>query len=49
MEKKEFIKKLEQWIKSNPDSRELKRAMAVKLALEGWVYTSTTMQPRFSA
>lgn len=42
MEKKEFVNKLEEWIQSNPDSRELKRAMAVKLALEGWVYRAIT-------
>jgi len=34
------IKELDEWIKSNPDSRELKRAIAVKLTLQGWLYTS---------
>lgn len=38
MDKKEYIKELEQWIKTNPDSREIKRAIAVKLSLQGWVY-----------
>lgn len=32
------IQKLDDWIKTNPDSRELKRAIAVKLALQGWTY-----------
>jgi transposase len=32
------FQQLEDWIKSNPDSRELKRAIAVKLALQGWTY-----------
>ena len=32
------IKQLDDWIKTNPDSRELKRAMAVKLTLQGWTY-----------
>ena len=31
------IQELDEWIKSNPDPRELKRALAVKLALSGWV------------
>ena len=30
------IQELDEWIKSNPDPRELKRALAVKLALSGW-------------
>ena len=34
----EQIKLLDEWIKINPDSRELKRALAVKLALQGWKY-----------
>jgi transposase len=38
MGKKESIQELEQWIKTNPDSREIKRAIAVKLSLQGWVY-----------
>lgn len=42
MEKEKKIEELEQWIKTNPDSRELKRAIAVKLALEGWVYRAIT-------
>ena len=29
---------LEEFIKTNPDSRELKRALAVKLALSGYAY-----------
>ena len=32
------IQSLKDFIKSNPDPRELKRALAVKLALEGWAY-----------
>lgn len=32
------IKELDEWIKTNPDSRELKRALAVKLSLQGWTY-----------
>jgi putative transposase len=32
------IKDLDKWIKTNPDSRELKRAIAVKLSLQGWTY-----------
>jgi transposase len=32
------IHELDEWIKTNPDSRELKRALAVKLSLQGWVY-----------
>ncbi|HBB31397.1 MAG TPA: hypothetical protein DDZ80_07705 [Cyanobacteria bacterium UBA8803] len=32
------IKHLEDFIKGNPDSREFKRALAVKLALEGYAY-----------
>jgi transposase len=32
------IKQLDEWIKTNPDSRELKRALAVKLTLQGWTY-----------
>ena len=32
------IQSLRDFIKSNPDPRELKRALAVKLALEGWAY-----------
>ncbi|NEP50125.1 MAG: transposase [Moorea sp. SIO3C2] len=31
---------LNEWIKNNPDSRELKRALAVKFAIEGWDYQS---------
>ncbi|CCI06260.1 hypothetical protein IQ223_13500 [Microcystis aeruginosa LEGE 00239] len=29
---------LEEFIKTNPDSRELKRALGVKLALSGYAY-----------
>ena len=32
------IEGLDEWIKTNPDSRELKRALAVKLTLQGWTY-----------
>ena len=32
------LQELDEWIKSNRDSRELKRALAVKLALQGWAY-----------
>lgn len=32
------IKALKDFINSNPDARELKRALAVKLVLEGWAY-----------
>ncbi len=38
LEIKRVIKELDELIKSNPDSRELKRALAVKLALQGWRY-----------
>ncbi|MFP4099350.1 helix-turn-helix domain-containing protein [Coleofasciculus sp.] len=34
------IQDLDQWIKQNSDSREFKRAMAVKLTLQGWAYKS---------
>ncbi|MDY6785945.1 MAG: helix-turn-helix domain-containing protein, partial [Cyanobacteriota bacterium] len=34
-EKEEKLRELDEWIKSNPDSRELKRALAVKLAKQG--------------
>jgi transposase len=34
------IQDLDQWIKNNSDSRELKRAMGVKLTLQGWNYKS---------
>ncbi|MCZ8054114.1 MAG: IS630 family transposase, partial [Microcystis sp. LE19-12.2C] len=30
------MEELDKWIKTNPDSRELKRAIAVKLSLQGW-------------
>jgi transposase len=36
------IKELDEWIKTNPDSRELKRALAVKLTLKGWTYRAIT-------
>lgn len=32
------LQELDEWIKSTRDSRELKRALAVKLALQGWAY-----------
>ena len=32
------IQELDEWIKTNLDSRELKRALGVKLALQGWAY-----------
>ena len=32
------IGELSEWIKSNPDSRELKRALAVKFAIQGFNY-----------
>ena len=35
----EEIKQLDEWIKTNPDSRELKRGLAVKMSLQGWLYT----------
>jgi putative transposase len=35
---KKDIEELDKWIKTNPDSRELKRAIAVKLSLQGWTY-----------
>ena len=34
----EKIKELDEFITTNPDGRELKRAVAVKLALQGWKY-----------
>jgi transposase len=36
--KESEIQSLKDFINSNPDPRELKRALAVKLALEGWAY-----------
>ncbi|WP_424097929.1 helix-turn-helix domain-containing protein [Moorena producens] len=33
-------KELNEWIKRNPDSRELKRALAVKFVIDGWNYQS---------
>ncbi|MEB3282136.1 MAG: helix-turn-helix domain-containing protein [Lyngbya sp.] len=32
------LQELNEWIKSDLDSRELKRALAVKLSLQGWAY-----------
>ncbi len=32
---KKEIEELDKWIKTNPDSRELKRAIAVKPSLQG--------------
>ncbi|MDY6782906.1 MAG: helix-turn-helix domain-containing protein [Cyanobacteriota bacterium] len=37
-EKEEKLRELDEWIKSNPDSRELKRALAVKLVRQGASY-----------
>lgn len=34
----EIIQELDKWIATNPDARELKRALAVKLAFLGWAY-----------
>jgi putative transposase len=34
------IQALDEWVKNNSDSRELKRAMVVKLTLQGWTYNS---------
>ncbi|MDJ0588955.1 MAG: helix-turn-helix domain-containing protein [Pleurocapsa sp. MO_226.B13] len=34
----EKIKELDEFIITNPDVREFKRALAVKLALQGWKY-----------
>lgn len=36
--KEKEIKALKDFINSNPDPRELKRALAVKLVLDGWAY-----------
>jgi transposase len=36
------IQELDTWIKSNPDPREIKRALAVKLALSGWSCQATS-------
>jgi hypothetical protein len=36
--KENRIQALKDLINSNPDARELKRALAVKLALEGYAY-----------
>ncbi|WP_426774970.1 IS630 family transposase [Lusitaniella coriacea] len=38
LEVEQQIRQLDDWIKTNPDSRELKRAIAVKLSLQGWAY-----------
>ena len=37
----EKIKELDEFIITNPDVREFKRALAVKLALQGWRYEAT--------
>ena len=37
-ETKEQIEILKEFIRSNPDSREMKRALATKLVLEGYRY-----------
>lgn len=37
-EKENQLQELDEWIKLNLDSRELKRALGVKLALQGWAY-----------
>ncbi len=36
--KEKQLQELDEWIKKNLDSRELKRALGVKLALQGWAY-----------
>lgn len=41
-QREKAIKALDEWIKSNPDSRELKRAIAVKLTLQGWTYKAVS-------
>lgn len=38
LNKEQQLQELEDWIKSRLDSRELKRALGVKLALKGWSY-----------
>ncbi len=40
------IKELDEWMKTNRDGRELKRALAVKLSLEGWTYEALAEQVR---
>ncbi|MGB3511798.1 MAG: helix-turn-helix domain-containing protein [Microcoleaceae cyanobacterium] len=37
-EKEKKVRELDELLKSNPDSRELKRALAVKLVIQGWSY-----------
>ena len=37
-DKEKQIKELDEWIKTNRDAREVKRALGVKLALQGWAY-----------
>ena len=37
-EREKQLQELDEWIKTNLDSRELKRALGVKLALQGWAY-----------
>jgi hypothetical protein len=39
-ERERQIERLINFINSNGDSREIKRALAVKLALQGYVYTA---------
>ena len=38
------VQELEDWIKTNIDSRELKRALGVKLALNGWAYRAISKE-----
>lgn len=37
-DKEKQLQELDEWIKTNRDARELKRALGVKLALQGWAY-----------
>ncbi len=45
----EKIKELDEFIITNPDVREFKRALAVKLALQGWKYQANCLQQRLSS
>ncbi len=42
----EKIQELDEFIKTNPDVREFKRALAVKLALQGWKYEANCAASR---
>lgn len=42
-EREKQIRELDAWIKSNPDSREIKRAIAIKLALQEWRYDAIAL------